>query len=114
MPGVPRAPGWLAPSPGARLLSHNASATPSCSSTAASASPTSAGNLLAAVAGARGILAARRPRPRHAAYGTGALLSAVSPGLGVLILGNSVLEGVGTALLIPPVATTPATSSPAC
>jgi MFS family permease len=27
----------------------------------------------------------------------------VSPGLGVLILGNSVLEGVGTALLIPPV-----------
>jgi MFS family permease len=33
----------------------------------------------------------------------GALLSAVSPGLGVLILGNSVLEGVGTALLIPPV-----------
>src|SRR4051795_1130695 len=36
-------------------------------------------------------------------YGTGALLSAVSPGLGVLILGNSVLEGVGTALLIPPV-----------
>ena len=36
-------------------------------------------------------------------YGCGALLSAVSPGLGVLILGNSVLEGVGTALLIPPV-----------
>ena len=30
-------------------------------------------------------------------------MSAVSPGLGVLILGNSVLEGVGTALLIPPV-----------
>ena len=27
----------------------------------------------------------------------------MSPGLGVLILGNSVLEGVGTALLIPPV-----------
>jgi MFS family permease len=38
-----------------------------------------------------------------ALYGVGALLSAVSPGLGVLILGNSVLEGVGTALLIPPV-----------
>src|SRR5215211_809632 len=38
-----------------------------------------------------------------AVYGVGALLSAVSPGLGVLILGNSVLEGVGTALLIPPV-----------
>jgi MFS family permease len=38
-----------------------------------------------------------------ALYGVGALLSAVSPSLGVLILGNSVLEGVGTALLIPPV-----------
>src|SRR6478609_1139420 len=36
-------------------------------------------------------------------YGIGALLSAASPGLGVLILGNSVLEGVGTALPIPPV-----------
>jgi MFS family permease len=36
-------------------------------------------------------------------YGAGALLSAVAPSLGVLILGNSVLEGVGTALLIPPV-----------
>jgi MFS family permease len=36
-------------------------------------------------------------------YGIGALLSAASPSLGVLILGNSVLEGVGTALLIPPV-----------
>jgi MFS family permease len=36
-------------------------------------------------------------------YGAGALMSAVSPGLGVLILGNSILEGVGTALLIPPV-----------
>jgi MFS family permease len=36
-------------------------------------------------------------------YGIGALISAASPGLGVLILGNSVLEGVGTALLIPPV-----------
>ena len=33
-------------------------------------------------------------------YGIGALMSAVSPGLGVLILGNSILEGVGTALLI--------------
>jgi MFS family permease len=38
-----------------------------------------------------------------ALYGVGALLSAAAPGLGVLILGNSVLEGVGTALLIPPV-----------
>jgi MFS family permease len=36
-------------------------------------------------------------------YGIGALLSAVSPGLGVLILGNSIFEGLGTALLIPPV-----------
>jgi MFS family permease len=36
-------------------------------------------------------------------YGIGAVLSAVSPGLGILILGNSILEGVGTALLIPPV-----------
>jgi MFS family permease len=36
-------------------------------------------------------------------YGIGALMSAVSPSLGVLILGNSILEGVGTALLIPPV-----------
>src|SRR4029077_20547478 len=36
-------------------------------------------------------------------YGVGAIISAVSPGLGVLILGNSIFEGVGTALLIPPV-----------
>ena len=36
-------------------------------------------------------------------YGIGAVLSAISPSLGVLILGNSVFEGVGTALLIPPV-----------
>ncbi|WP_246041271.1 MFS transporter [Streptomyces cadmiisoli] len=36
-------------------------------------------------------------------YAIGALLSAASPGLGVLILGNSILEGIGTALLIPPV-----------
>lgn len=36
-------------------------------------------------------------------YGIGALMSALSPGLGVLILGNSILEGIGTALLIPPV-----------
>src|SRR4051812_36279297 len=38
-----------------------------------------------------------------ALYGIGALLSAAAPGLGVLIVGNSVLEGIGTALLIPPV-----------
>ena len=31
------------------------------------------------------------------------MLSAASPGIGVLILGNSIFEGVGTALLIPPV-----------
>jgi len=36
-------------------------------------------------------------------YGVGAILSAVAPNLAVLILGNSILEGVGTALLIPPV-----------
>jgi MFS family permease len=36
-------------------------------------------------------------------YGVGALLSAVAPHLGVLIVGNSIFEGVGTALLIPPV-----------
>jgi MFS family permease len=38
-----------------------------------------------------------------ALYGIGALLSAAAPNLGVLIVGNSVFEGVGTALLIPPV-----------
>src|SRR5215218_7869960 len=38
-----------------------------------------------------------------ALYGIGALTSAASPGLGILILGNSIFEGVGTALLIPPV-----------
>jgi MFS family permease len=36
-------------------------------------------------------------------YGIGALISAVAPSLGVLILGNSILEGIGTAFLIPPV-----------
>jgi MFS family permease len=38
-----------------------------------------------------------------ALFGIGAILSAVAPGLGILIVGNSVFEGVGTALLIPPV-----------
>jgi MFS family permease len=38
-----------------------------------------------------------------ALYGIGAFIAATSPGLGVLILGYSVLQGVGTALLIPPV-----------
>ncbi len=36
-------------------------------------------------------------------YGIGTVLSAIAPGLGILILGNSVFQGVGTALLIPPV-----------
>ena len=36
-------------------------------------------------------------------YAVGALLSAAAPGLGVLIVGNSILEGLGTCLLIPPV-----------
>src|SRR3954451_25253054 len=36
-------------------------------------------------------------------YRIGALLSAVSPGLGVLTDGNSVFEGVGPGLLIRPV-----------
>lgn len=36
-------------------------------------------------------------------YGVGAVMSALSPRLGVLILGNSIFEGVGTAMLIPPV-----------
>jgi MFS family permease len=36
-------------------------------------------------------------------YAIGAVMSAAAPGLGVLILGNSIFEGVGTALLIPPV-----------
>jgi MFS family permease len=36
-------------------------------------------------------------------YGIGAVLSAAAPGIGVLILGNSIFEGFGTALLIPPV-----------
>ncbi|MFF1635242.1 MFS transporter [Leifsonia sp. NPDC058248] len=38
-----------------------------------------------------------------AVYGVGAVVSALSPGIGLLILGNSILEGAGTALLIPPV-----------
>src|ERR1700729_303021 len=36
-------------------------------------------------------------------YGIGTVLSAIAPGLGILILGNSIFQGVGTALLIPPV-----------
>ncbi len=41
----------------------------------------------------------RRARPVR----RGSLLSAAAPGLGILILGNSIFEGIGTALLIPPV-----------
>src|SRR4051794_37205868 len=35
--------------------------------------------------------------------GIGAVMSALSPGIGALLVGTSILEGVGTALLIPPV-----------
>ena len=38
-----------------------------------------------------------------ALFGLGALISAFAPGLPALIVGNSFLEGIGTALLIPPV-----------
>ncbi|MFD0689081.1 MFS transporter [Actinomadura fibrosa] len=38
-----------------------------------------------------------------AIYGAGALLAALAPGLGVLTVGYSGLEGVGSALLIPPI-----------
>src|SRR6478609_6455503 len=37
-----------------------------------------------------------------ALFGVGAVISTVSPNLTVLITGNSILEGVGTALTIPP------------
>jgi MFS family permease len=36
-------------------------------------------------------------------YGVGALLAAVSQGLGLMIFGYSLLEGVGSALMIPPI-----------
>lgn len=36
-------------------------------------------------------------------YGIGALLALLAPGLGLLIFGYSVLEGVGSALMIPPI-----------
>lgn len=36
-------------------------------------------------------------------YGTGAVIAALAPGLGVLILGYSGFEGVGSALMIPPI-----------
>ncbi|MGY1693631.1 MFS transporter [Geodermatophilus sp. SYSU D00814] len=36
-------------------------------------------------------------------YGAGALLAAMAPGLGLLTVGYALLEGVGSALLIPPI-----------
>ncbi len=36
-------------------------------------------------------------------YGIGALLALLAPGLGLLIFGYSILEGVGSALMIPPI-----------
>src|SRR5258708_15695577 len=36
-------------------------------------------------------------------YGLGALISAIAPSLGVMIFGWSLLEGVGSALMIPPI-----------
>ena len=43
------------------------------------------------------------PRRGLTVYGTGAVIAALAPGLGILILGYSVFEGVGSALMIPPV-----------
>jgi MFS family permease len=36
-------------------------------------------------------------------YGAGAVIAALAPGLGILILGYSAFEGVGSALMIPPI-----------
>src|ERR1700754_1824382 len=36
-------------------------------------------------------------------YGAGALLAALAPGLGLMLVGYSLLQGVGSALLIPPI-----------
>ena len=36
-------------------------------------------------------------------YGAGALLAAFAPGLPTLIVGYSLLEGIGSALMIPPI-----------
>ena len=38
-----------------------------------------------------------------AVYGVGALVAALAPVLGILILGYSLLQGVGSALMIPPI-----------
>jgi MFS family permease len=36
-------------------------------------------------------------------YGCGALLAALAPGLGLMIFGYSILEGIGSALMVPPI-----------
>jgi MFS family permease len=36
-------------------------------------------------------------------YGAGALIAACAPGIGLMVLGYSVLEGIGSALMIPPI-----------
>src|SRR5215471_18122970 len=36
-------------------------------------------------------------------YGVGGLIAAIAPGLGALVFGYSILEGVGSALMIPPI-----------
>jgi MFS family permease len=36
-------------------------------------------------------------------YGVGALIATLAPGIGILIIGYSLFEGVGSALLIPPI-----------
>jgi MFS family permease len=36
-------------------------------------------------------------------YGAGALIAALAPGLGVMVFGYSALEGIGSALMIPPI-----------
>src|SRR5256714_12332329 len=38
-----------------------------------------------------------------AVYGLGALLAALAPGLGLMVVGDSLLEGIGPALMIPPI-----------
>jgi MFS family permease len=38
-----------------------------------------------------------------AIYGIGALVAALAPALGLMIVGNSLIEGVGSALMIPPI-----------
>ena len=36
-------------------------------------------------------------------YGVGAAITAVAPAIGVMVLGYSLLEGIGSALMIPPI-----------